>query len=49
MFDGSLMLLVKLPFVDTIHPESKKFEVCLSVKIKETGNSNLKGRHARRA
>lgn len=33
------MLMVKLPFVDTTHPQSRKF--VMGVKIKVTGGSNL--------
>ena len=35
MFDGSLMLWVNWPVVDTIHPQSTKFAT--GVKIKATG------------
>ena len=44
MFDGSLMLRVNWPVVDTIYPQSNKFAT--GVKIKATGELKLNDRLA---
>lgn len=42
MLDRPLLLQMKLPFIDTIHPQSNK--VVMGVKIKTIGESKLTDR-----